>query len=349
MNWNEIWNTIWTFIKTNGVHIVNALLVLIFGYILIRIVNKIVKSLFAKSKINKVTQSFCSSIISFALKFLLVMAVLNCLGIQTTGLIAILSAAGLAVSLSLKNSLSNLANGVIIITTQPFEVGDEVKVNGNEGVVKSIGMLTSTIVTFNNEEITLPNSAIVENPIINYSRLKTRRSVLDFSVAYEANLAEVKKILLEVINSDGRTLLTPAPYVVVKDLGEDYITVRAYFWMDSEDYYAVNNYVKEAVVNEFKKHNIPRNYRRYTISNDCISELNYEDKPLQERVEKVRHKDDDQDIFDKLEDKAKEYDTKRKQKLAEKKKRKLEEKKRKLKEKTTLEVNEEPKDATANS
>lgn len=345
MNWNEIWDTIWNFIKNNGTNIVNAILVLIFGYVLIKIVNKLIKSLFAKSKINKVTQSFCCSILSFALKFLLVMAVLNCLGIQTTGLIAVLSAAGLAVSLSLKSSLSNLANGIVIITTQPFEVGDEVKVNNTEGVVKSINMLTSTIVTFNNEEVTLPNSAIVENAIINYSRLKTRRSVLSFSVAYEANVNEVKKILLDVIHSDGRTLLEPAPSVVVKELGEDYITLSAYFWMDSEDYYAVNNYVKETVINEFKKHNIPRNYKKYTICSDCAQKLNYNDTPLTERVEKIRKEDDEQDLFEILEDKAKEYESKRKKRFAERKKRKLEKKRKK--ESSTLEVSNQSNSTTA--
>ena len=342
MDWTSIGNAIWDFCVTNGVKVLNALLVFIFGYILIKIVNIVVKKFLSKTKINKVTQSFSISILGFALKLILILAVLNTLGIQTTGLIALLSAAGLAISLSLQNSLANLANGVVIITTQPFEVGDRVRVNNLEGIVKSIGMLTSTIVTTNNEEITLPNSEIVNNPIINYSRFKTRRIVLDFNIAYEADLQLTKKIILDVANSDGRTLTTPAPSVAVSELGDDFIRLTAYIWVDTEDYYDVIDYIKEAVVNEFKRNSIPRSHKQYGIKiQDTEPAPIYDDTPLQPRVEKVRTNRENENFFDKLEDKAKEYESRRKKRLEERRQKRQKKKlqKNNSQDNTTLEQN----------
>lgn len=321
MDWNAIGNAIWDFCVNNGVKILNAILIFVLGYLLIKIIMKVTKKLLTKTKINKVTQSFGLSVISFALKLILIIAVLNALGIETTGLVALIAAAGLAISLALQNSLANLANGVVIITTQPFEIGDHVSVNNIEGTIKHIHMLTSTIVTFNNEEITLPNSTIINNPIVNYSRLKTRRSVLSFKVAYHADIKLCKQIILDVIHSDGRTFTDPTPYVTVDELGDDYITLKVYFWVDAEDYYSVNNYVREALTNEFKKNNIPRSHKQYEVNiQETPTVAVYEDKALQPRIEKVR-KQEKQDFFSKLESKAKEYENKIKKKKTNKKRK----------------------------
>ena len=336
MDWNAIGNSIWEFIVNGGTKLVNALLIFIFGYIIIKIIKKVVKHIFSKTKFNSATESFLTSIIGFALNMVLILAILSSLGVETTGLIALLSAAGLAISLSLQNSLSNLANGVVIIGTQPFEVGDYVSVDGTEGTVTSIRMLTTTIRTSDNKMITIPNSTIVNNPIINYNKLKTRRSALDFSVAYETDIRLVKQIIYDVIASDGRTLTDPAPNIVVKELGDDYITLTAYFWEDGEDYYSVNNYVREMVINEFKKNGIPRNHKHYSIKlQDTAEEIKYEDTPLPPREEKIRKIEGGHNFIEKLELKAKELEKKRKEH-----KQKAKSKKKAKKEQSTLESDE---------
>ncbi len=299
--WEKIKNALSSFLADGGVKILKAILVFIIGYILIKIIMKILKLVFGKTKMEKITQSFLLSILKFVLNLILLITVLQSLGIATTGLIALISAAGLAVSLALQNSLSNLANGVVIITTKPFKEGDYVNIAGVEGTVKNIKMLTTSIVTVDNKLVTIPNSTIVTNEVINYNSFKTRKLIFNFGVDYASDTEKVKEILLNVMNSNGKVRLEPAPFVSLKDLNDSSINFVANCWVDAEDYWDVYYYVMDNVFNEFKRNNIniPYNQIEVRLRNDDVKmPVNKEALPL--RVEKERKENTEGDFVDNL-------------------------------------------------
>lgn len=299
MDWDKIKDAVSGFLADGGVKILKAVLVFVVGYLLIKIVMKICRTIFSKTKLEKITQSFLLSILKFALNMILIITILQSLGIATTGLIALISAAGLAISLSLQNSLSNLANGVVIITTKPFKEGDYVNINGVEGTVKNIKMLTTEIITTDNKLVVLPNSDIVTNSVINYNAYKTRRVGFEFDVDYASDPDKVKQIILSVINSNGKVRLEPAPFVSLKTLKESAISFTANCWVDAEDYWDVYYYVMDNVFNEFKRNNIniPYNQMEVRVRTDEVV-MPYKTKELPLRVEKVREEKVDGDVFD---------------------------------------------------
>ncbi len=301
MDWEKIKNAVTSFLSDGGLKILKALLVFIVGFILIKLVMKIVKSIFSKTSMEKITQSFLLSIIKFVLNLILIITVLQSLGIATTGLIALISAAGLAVSLALQNSLSNLANGVVIITTKPFREGDYVSINGVEGSVKNIKMLTTSIVTADNKMVVLPNSSIVTNEVVNYNALKTRKVTFAFDVDYASDINQVKQIILDVMTSNGKVRLEPAPFVALKTLKDSSLGFTASCWVDCEDYWSVYYYVMENVFNELKRNNIniPFNQVEVRLRNDeVVMPVNKDALPL--RVEKERPEQIEGDIVDNL-------------------------------------------------
>ena len=180
--WEKIKNWCIDFALNGGATLLKGVLVLVLGLVIVKILLNIITKSFAKSKMEKITQTFLMSIIKFTLYILLILIVASTLGIPTTGIVALLTACTLAISLSLQDSISNLANGIVIITTKPFKEGDYVNVQGNEGKVRAIKMLTTTIVTNDNKEVIIPNSNIVTNEIINYSSMPKRR--VDFSTLH---------------------------------------------------------------------------------------------------------------------------------------------------------------------
>jgi len=299
--WEKIKNWCVDFALNGGATLLKGVLILVVGLIAIKIVLKIISNAFNKTKMEKITQSFLMSIIKFSLYIILILMVATSLGIPTTGIVALLTACTLAISLSLQDSISNLANGIVIITTKPFKEGDYVNIEGNEGKVRAIKMLTTTIVTNDNKVITIPNSNIVTNEIINYSTMPTRRVDFNFDVAYESDIKKVKEIIEKVIYSDGRVLLDPKPFVNLKSLDSSSIRFFANCWVDNTDYWDVYYYVINNVFNEFKKENIsiPYNQLEVRMREDNVI-MPIEKSPLQQRVEKERVVEEKHDLFEML-------------------------------------------------
>ena len=287
MDWNSIWESIKNFVVTDGWQIVEALLILILGIIVVKIVLKVIRSAFKKSKLEKITQSFLLSVIKYALYLILLIIVLQIMGVPMTSFIAALSAAGLAIGLALQNSLTNLASGIIIVSTKPFKAGDYISVNGVEGTVKNIQILTTTITTVDNKDIILPNSTITSNSVTNYQANSTRRINFRLDVAYSEDIQVVRDTLLRVINSDGRVLSNPAPMVRVDNFGDSGICILATAWVDTEDYWSVYWDINELIISEFNKQkiNIPYNQLEVRMRTDTPP-APYRELP--KRDEKIR-------------------------------------------------------------
>ena len=290
MNWEQIWNSIVNFFSNNIWNIVSFVLVFAFGLLAVKILINIVRRLFAKTRLEKITQNFLMAFIKLALYLIWVLTLLGMLGVQITGIITALSALLLAVGMALESNIANLANGIVIITSHLFNKGDYISVAGVEGSVVDINFLFTTIYTTDNKKITLPNSSIVNGSLVNYGANKTRRVDFTFSVAYESDLELVKKIVLDVMQSDGRVLLEPnAPFCRLKKLNDSSIDFFANCWCDSEDYWPVYYYVIENVYNEFKRNNISIPYNQLEIrtrTDNVVMPVIGEKLP--ERVEKER-------------------------------------------------------------
>lgn len=289
MNWNDIWNNVSNYLLTSGLQILKAVIILVVGLFLVKLIMKIVRKIMAKTKLEKITQSLLCSVLKFGLNIVVIISTVQALGVDATSLIALISAAGLAISLSLQDSLSNLANGIILISTRPFKEGDYVQINGVEGTVQNVRMLTTCLATIDNKLVVIPNSNVVTNEIINYSARKERRVGFEFDIAYESDIELAKKIILDVMNSNGKILLDKTPFVSLKTLKESSLGIVANCWCDNEDYWSVYYYVMDNVYNEFKRHNIsvPFNQLEVRLRNDDVI-APYRTESLPERIEKVR-------------------------------------------------------------
>ncbi len=340
MTWAEIWESVQHFFATSGLNIIKALLLWIIGYIVVRLIVLVIKKIFERSRIEKVAQGFIISVIRFALNIVLIIMVLQALGVEITGIVALLATAGLAVALALKDSLGNIASGVILLVTRPFKEGDYIKVDGVEGKVKNIKIFTTGLITLDNKLVVLPNSAVINNPLINYSIRKTRRVEYTFAVAYESDVDLVKRVVTDVMKSDGRVLLDPAPTCRICNFNESSVDFFATCWCDSTDYWDVYYYVWDNVFNEFKRNNISIPYKQVEVRmrEDTVV-MPVRPEPLQERQEKKRKVEKIKSVdkfFDQLEDgkldaktlKAQSEEAKRERKDRKEKKRQEKEKKK---------------------
>jgi len=306
MTWAEIWESIQHFFLTSGMTLVRALLLWIIGYVVVRILIVVIKKLLSKSKIDKVAQGFMVSMIRFILYLILLIMILQALGVSITGIVAALSAAGLAVSLALQNSLSNVASGIILLINQPFKQGDYVQINNIEGKVKSIKIFTTSLLTLDNKLVIIPNSTVANNPIINFSNRKTRRVDFTFQVAYESDVELVKKVVLDVMKSDGRVLLSPEPTCRIKTYNDSSIDFFSFCWCDSDDYWDVYFYIMDNVFNEFKRNHISIPYKQVEVRlREDDVKMPVRESVLKTRVEKVRKKEKVNSLdsfFDRLEE-----------------------------------------------
>ena len=289
MDWQGIWNSIVNYFKTNAWNILWFFVILVVGIIVIKIVLRLVKKLLGKTKIEKMAQQFVVTILKFVLYLALILLLLSQIGVEISGILTACSAVILAVGMALQNSISNVANGIIIISNKMFKKGDYIITGGVEGQVTDINFLFTTLITTDNKKITLPNSNILNGEVTNLGAYPTRRVDFMFSVAYETDVELVKKIVTDVMKSDGRVLLDPAPFCRLKFLSASSIDFAANCWCDNGDYWDVYYYVIENVYNEFKRNNVSIPYSQLEIRErkDTVV-MPVIEAPLQERVEKVR-------------------------------------------------------------
>lgn len=289
MDWNKIWETIKDFFVSNGWNIVKFFAILVIGFILVKILLNICRKILNKTKMEKIGQQFLMTAIKLCLYLLYVLVLLSTVGVEITGIITALSALVLAVGMALQNNIANLANGIIIVSTKMFKKGDYIIVDGHEGCITDINFLFTTLMTTDNKKITLPNSTIVNSSVVNAGANPKRRVDFTFSVAYETDVELVKKIVLEVMQSNGNVDLDPAPFCRLKTLGASSIDFFANCWCDASDYWSVYYYVIENVYNEFKRNNVSVPYNQLEVRNRVDEVvMPYNTEPLPERVEKIR-------------------------------------------------------------
>ena len=224
-----------------------AILIWIIGGWITKLLLKGIKKVFNKVGYDDSLKKFLLNLCGWTLKIILVVVVLGTLGIETTSFAAILAAAGLAIGMALQGSLSNFAGGVLIMIFKPFKIGDLIEAQGELGVVKEIEIFTTKLTGITNKEIILPNGALSNGNIINYSSEGTRRVDLVYGVSYDADIKQTKTVMMSVLSSHEKILKDPAPAVTVLELADSSVNFAVRPWCKSEDYWDVYFDVTEAM------------------------------------------------------------------------------------------------------
>ncbi|OUW17514.1 MAG: mechanosensitive ion channel protein [Opitutales bacterium TMED158] len=216
-----------------------ALAIFIIGKWIAGALRNRIRSAMQKREVDPALVSFGTSIIYYVLMIAVVLAAIQQVGFQTTSLVAILGAAGLAVGLALQGSLSNFAAGVLIIMFRPFKIGDVIDAGGAVGKVNEIGVLVTIMTTADNKKIIMPNSSIMAGSITNITANDTRRVDMVVGVSYSDDLDKVQGIILEILNADERVLKDPEPQVVVAELADSSVNFNVRPWCATGDYWGV--------------------------------------------------------------------------------------------------------------
>ena len=242
----------------NWHNILTFVLFIIGGAIVIKIALHIIRRAVQdeKSKLKGAAGNFLTSVIKAALVALYCIILLSMLGVDTTSLVAIFSVLTLAISLAVQNIISNLASGLMLVTSKPFEEGDFVEIDGSSGTVDTITMSSTKLRTGDNKIITIPNSNITSSTIINYSARETRRLDLIFGAAYGTDLNLVKDVLRSVVEKHEKILTDPEPLIRLKEHGDSSLNFLVRVWVKKDDYWTVNFDLNEQVLVAFEENNI---------------------------------------------------------------------------------------------
>lgn len=230
-----------------GVNLLWAVVILIVGWFLAKRLRGFFEHLLRKAKIEESLTSFLGSVIYVTMLIFVVMAALNKLGIATTSIVAVLGAAGLAVALSLRNSLSNLAAGIIILTSRPFRLGDFIEGAGVMGTVKKMDLLHTHLKAVDGKDIFVPNSNMLSGKITNYSIMDVRRIDLVIGIGYEDDLLKAKEVLKDILDKEPRVLDDPEPTVKVLELADSSVNFAVRPWVKRGDYWNARCDLTEAI------------------------------------------------------------------------------------------------------
>jgi small conductance mechanosensitive channel len=237
-------------------HLLSAIITLVIGFIIIRLFRKFMMRLIEKKRFDATLLKFVMDVAVWTMRALLFVSIITKLGVETSAFVAAIGAAGLAIGLSLQGSLSNFAGGLLIILFKPLRVGDYVEAQGEAGTVAAIFIFSTKIITGNNQSIYLPNGALSNGIIRNFSKEKLRRAEITLSVNHDSDISLVKTLLFNVIRSDKRILQLPEPAVMIKDITADALLLSVLMWTTNEDYGWVVSDFLENIKKSFKEQGI---------------------------------------------------------------------------------------------
>lgn len=229
-----------------------ALVILVVGFLLAGFFRRRIERLAQKhDRLDPTLFGFVANVAWYAIIALAVLFVLNTFGVQTTSVIAVIGAAGLAIGLALQGTLSNVAAGVMIVFFRPIKVGDFVEIGSAMGTVRSINLNFTELATVGNFQVIVPNAQVWGNVITNYSVYPTRRAEWTFGVSYGANLKLAEQVIRDTILGDPRSKTDPEPFIQVNNLGDFSVDFLVRVWCNSADYFAyqadMKRQVKEAL------------------------------------------------------------------------------------------------------
>ncbi len=261
----SIIDTVVGWVTTAGVRLLIALLILFVSFKVINVIARKIEKKGDKDKYDKTVMRTLAYIFRLGLKVAIGICLVGYVGIDTSGLTALVASFGVCVGLAVNGALSNLAGGVLILVTRPFKIDDFIEAQGYSGTVEDIHMVTTKIRTADNKVVYIPNGALSSGSIVNYSVKDTRRVDFTFSIGYGDDFEKAKSIVLDVCNSHELVLKDPAPMVRVSGHGASSIDIVTRVWVKSGDYWTVNFDVLEAVKTAFDKNGIEIPYNQLDV------------------------------------------------------------------------------------
>ena len=246
--------------------LLSAIVTLVVCIIAIKLITNIVDKLLSRStKLDATLRHYLGSGVRTLLWILAVIIVANALGINTTSLVALVSVAGLALSLSVQNVMSNLFSGITLLIAKPFSSGDFVEVAGKTGVIKAVGLFYTQLDTLDNIAISIPNGDVTAGSVVNYSREPLRRVDRTFTASYDSATKDVKAAILDAIAKDGRILSDPAPFVRLLEYKGSTVEYVVRVWCKNADYWDVYFDLNENVRESFAEKGVKFSYEHVNV------------------------------------------------------------------------------------
>lgn len=262
---NELIEVAKEYIIVYGLKLVGAVVALILGLWIIKLLVNTIGSRLSKSMKDASLAGFFKSFLSILLKVLLIISLMSLVGIPMTSFIAILGAAGLAVGMALSGTLQNFAGGIMVLLFKPFVVDDVISALGHTGKVKEIQIFNTILNTPDNRTIIVPNGKIYSESIVNFSKEPQRRVDFTFGIGYESDIDKAKSILNSILNNHKLILKDPETFVGLIELGNSSVNIVVRAWVNSADYWTVFFDVNELVFKEFNKQGINIPYPQMDI------------------------------------------------------------------------------------
>ena len=248
----EFWHGVADFFKNAGLNILYGIIILIVGLIIVKLIKEVLKRILRKSKRDEAMSGFIVALVNIVLEIIVLITALATMGINTASIIAVIGTCGVAIGLALKDSLGNIASGIMIIFNKPFKKNDYVEIAGEEGRITNINLFNTTLKTDDDTVIIVPNSEAVNNPIINYEGCRFRRIVVDIAVDKGSDIAEVRDIVDKVATAE-ELLAKEEGYSIVMN-GQDTNSVKMQLkcFTPTESYWPVKYRLNENVYTALK-------------------------------------------------------------------------------------------------
>ncbi len=219
--------------------VLRAVLFFAIGFCGMTLITAAVKKILEKSKLDEIVSKFIITMVKAVLWVVIILIVLSAIGVETSSILTVLATCGVAIALALKDSLGNIAGGILVITSKNFGKGDFIEVAGKAGVVQEVGLLYTTILTPDNQVVTIPNGALTTNSVSNYNRAGSRRVDMDFGIAYKSDINKAKEVIAAMAAEDPRVFKDPAPFVAVDKYQDNAVVFAFRVYCASADYWGV--------------------------------------------------------------------------------------------------------------
>ena len=252
----NLWNQLSELLSSFGISLFIALSILIIGRQIVKILIKVISTALERSNTEDTVRIFVTNLLNTLLMIVVFIAAINQLGIQTTSIIAVLGAAGLAIGLALQGSLSNFAAGILIVIYRPYKVGDYIQADNHLGTVDDIQIFSTVLKTPDNKLVIVPNGSIMNGSIVNFSNQDKRRVDIIASCSYEDDIDKVKSVLADILSKDDRILNEPKPRIAVSELADSSVNFIVRPWVKNSDYIDVYYSLLEEIKKRFDQEGI---------------------------------------------------------------------------------------------
>lgn len=248
-----------------GLSLAIAIAILVIGFFIAKRISKLIGKILDRKDFDESLKRFLMSLVNVTLRILIVVTALGELGLEMTSFIALIAAAGLAIGMAFSGTLGNFAGGIMILIFRPYKVGDYVGAQGEEGSIEEIQIFNTILLTVDNKTIIVPNGAMANGNITNFTTQKQRRVDFVIGIGYGDDYKKAKEVLSRFISEDDKILKDPAPFIGLGELADSSVNITLRVWSTTEDYWDVYFRMNERVYNEFEKEGLSIPYPQMDV------------------------------------------------------------------------------------